>query len=53
MGVFLSKQVLKLLENVAPGNLIAVDWCDALLASFERIDFAGLFGLVPLVGWML
>jgi hypothetical protein len=25
----MSKQILKLLENVKPGDLIAVDWCDA------------------------
>jgi hypothetical protein len=28
-GILLNKQVLKIVENVKPGDLIAVDWCDA------------------------
>jgi hypothetical protein len=31
--VWLNKQVLTLLENVKPGDLISVDGCDASLAD--------------------
>jgi hypothetical protein len=33
VGILLSKQVLKLLENVRPGDLISVDWCIALVVK--------------------
>ncbi len=48
MGVFLDKQVQKLLENVKPGDLISVDWCDA---SVGKSSGAGMAIDVPVKSW--
>ena len=48
MGVLLSKQILKLLENVKPGDLIAVDWCDA---SVGKSSGSGMAIDVPVKSW--
>jgi hypothetical protein len=48
MGILLSKQVLKLIENVNPGDLIAVDWCDA---SVGKSSGSGLSIDVPVKSW--
>ena len=54
MGVFLSKQVLKLLENVKSGDLISVDWCDASVGKLLRELISLAFAVLALlVGWML
>jgi hypothetical protein len=47
-GVILSKQVLKLLENVCPGDLIAIDWCDA---SVGKSSGSGMTIDVPVKSW--
>jgi hypothetical protein len=48
IGVSLSKQVLKLLESVKPGDLIAVDWCDA---SVGKSTGSGMGIDVPVKSW--
>ncbi len=48
MGVFLSKQALKLLENVKSGDLISVDWCDA---SVGKSSGSGMAIDVPVKSW--
>lgn len=44
----MSKQILKLLENVKPGDLIAVDWCDA---SVGKSSGSGMTIDVPVKSW--
>jgi len=44
----MSKQVLKMLENVNPGDLIAVDWCDA---SVGKSSGSGMAIDVPVKSW--
>jgi hypothetical protein len=48
VGVILSKQVPKLLENVNPGDLISIDWCDA---SVGKSSGSGMTIDVPLKSW--
>jgi hypothetical protein len=47
-GVILSKQVSKLLENVNPGDLISIDWCDA---SVGKSSGSGMTIDVPVKSW--
>jgi hypothetical protein len=44
----LDKQVLKLIENVKPGDLVSVDWCDA---SVGKSSGSGLSIDVPVNIW--
>lgn len=44
----MSKQILILLENVKPGDLIAVDWCDA---SVGKSSGSGMTIDVPVKSW--
>ncbi len=46
----MSKQILKQLENVKPGDLIAVDWCDA---SVGKSSGSGMTIDVPVKSWGL
>jgi acetamidase/formamidase len=48
VGVVLSKQVSKLLENVNPGDLISIDWCDA---SVGKSSGSGMTIDVPVKSW--
>jgi hypothetical protein len=43
-----AKQVLKALENVSPGDLIAVEWCDA---SVGKSSGSGMAIDVPVKSW--
>jgi acetamidase/formamidase len=44
----MSKQILKLFENIKPGDLIAVDWCDA---SVGKSSGSGMTIDVPVKSW--
>jgi len=44
----MSKQILKQMENVKPGDLIAVDWCDA---SVGKSSGLGMTIDVPVKSW--
>ena len=48
MGDSLNKQVLKLLENVKPGDLLCCSWCDA---SVGKSIGAGMSIDVPVKSW--
>jgi hypothetical protein len=47
-GLILSKQVSKLLENVNPGDLISIDWCDA---SVGKSSGSGMTIDMPVKSW--
>lgn len=44
----MSKRVLKLLENISPGDLISVSWCDA---SVGKSSGSGMAIDVPVQSW--
>ncbi len=44
----MSKQILKQMENIKPGDLIAVDWCDA---SVGKSSGSGMTIDVPVKSW--
>jgi hypothetical protein len=44
----MSKQILKTLESIKPGDLIAVDWCDA---SVGKSSGSGMTIDVPVKSW--
>lgn len=46
----MSKQILKLFENIKPGDLIGVDWCDA---SVGKSSGSGVTIDVPVKSWCI